>query len=193
MISFIKGMLEYRGSDYIIVEVNNIGYKIMVPKNFNQSTTKDNQVKVYTCLIVKENDMTLYGFKNTSERELFERLLTISGLGVKTALSVLSTFSPENFYTYILNEDIKAISSIPGIGPKTARRVIFELKDKLNGIAKMENTSSMSGPKEEAILALQSLGWSASEAVKIIDKIDISNDATVEDVIKHALKQSNKN
>ena len=192
MISHIKGDIKHSGPGYIVLECNNIGYKITVPKSFFISSTQNGHVTVYTCLLIRDNDISLYGFRNMSERELFERLLMVSGLGAKTALSILSTFSPEQFYAYILNEDLKAISSIPGIGSKTARRLIFELKDKLKDVSRVSNIEVRSGAKQEALMALEALGWTAAEAIEIIDKINVPQDTAASEIIRIALRQSGK-
>lgn len=155
-------------------------------------------VKVYTYLHVKEEVMELYGFLTRDDRNIFRLLLGVSGIGPKGALAVLSVMTPDDLRFAVLGEDAKAIAKAPGIGSKTAQRVILELKDrlKLEDVLELktahvaaEQAESLSGIKSEAVQALTALGYSSSEALKSVNSVEFTPDITVEEVLKAALKQ----
>lgn len=199
MYSYIKGELVEIMDDVIVVEAGQIGYNIHIPASMIDNFTGTGQdVKIYTYLHVKEDDMQLYGFLTRDDLNIFKLLLGVSGIGPKGALAVLSVMTPDDLRFAVLGEDAKAIAKAPGIGNKTAQRVILELKDKLSLEDAFEaktahvaetNTNSLSNVKNEAVQALTALGYSASEALKAVNGVELTEDITVEEVLKEALKQ----
>lgn len=200
MYAYIKGILAEITEDAIIVENQGIGYEIAVPGQvFDYLPSVGEEVKIYTYHYVREDAILLYGFLTKEDVRIFKMLIGVSGIGPKGALSILSVLSTDDLRFAILGDDAKAIAKAPGVGAKTAQRVIIELKDKLsledafeqklaNQAQKAELNPAV-GVKNEAILALTSLGYSQSEALKVLQGIEISPDDQVENVLKMALKQ----
>lgn len=200
MYAYIKGILAEITEDAIIVENQGIGYEIAVPGQvFDYLPSVGEEVKIYTYHYVREDAILLYGFLTKEDVRIFKKLIGVSGIGPKGALAILSVLSTDDLRFAILGDDAKAIAKAPGVGAKTAQRVIIELKDKLsledafeqklaNQAQKAELNPAI-GVKNEAILALTSLGYSQSEALKVLQGIEISPDDQVEDVLKMALKQ----
>ena len=200
MYAYIKGILAEITEDAIIVENQGIGYEIAVPRQvFDYLPSVGEEVKIYTYHYVREDAILLYGFLTKEDVRIFKMLIGVSGIGPKGALAILSVLSTDDLRFAILGDDAKAIAKAPGVGAKTAQRVIIELKDKLsledafeqklaNQAQKAELNPAV-GVKNEAILALTSLGYSQSEALKVLQGIEISPDDQVEDVLKMALKQ----
>lgn len=200
MYAYIKGILAEITEDAIIVENQGIGYEIAVPGQvFDYLPSVGEEVKIYTYHYVREDAILLYGFLTKEDVRIFKMLIGVSGIGPKGALAILSVLSTDDLRFAILGDDAKAIAKAPGVGAKTAQRVIIELKDKLsledtfeqklaNQAQKAEPNPAV-GVKNEAILALTSLGYSQSEALKVLQGIEISPDDQVEDVLKMALKQ----
>ena len=200
MYAYIKGILAEITEDAIIVENQGIGYEIAVPGQvFDYLPSVGEEVKIYTYHYVREDAILLYGFLTKEDVRIFKMLIGVSGIGPKGALAILSVLSTDDLRFAILGDDAKAIAKAPGVGAKTAQRVIIELKDKLsledafeqklaNQAQKAELNPAV-GVKNEAILALTSLGYSQSEALKVVQGIEISPDDQVEDVLKMALKQ----
>lgn len=199
MYAYIKGTLEEMGEGVIVVDNHGIGYQIQAPANIvDYLPSVGSEVKIYTYLHVKEDAMSLFGFLTKDDLKVFQLLLGVSGIGPKGALGILSVMSADDLRFAVIGGDSKAISKAPGIGAKTAQRVILELKDKLNledvFEDKLENskaipTAESKTVKNEAVQALVALGYSSSEALSVISKIEIAEDAGVEDVLKAALKQ----
>lgn len=200
MYAYIKGILAEITEDAIIVENQGIGYEIAVPGQvFDYLPSVGEEVKIYTYHYVREDAILLYGFLTKEDVRIFKMLIGVSGIGPKGALAILSVLSTDDLRFAILGDNAKAIAKAPGVGAKTAQRVIIELKDKLsledafeqklaNQAQKAELNPAV-GVKNEAILALTSLGYSQSEALKVLQGIEISPDDQVEDVLKMALKQ----
>lgn len=200
MYAYIKGILAEITEDAIIVENQGIGYEIAVPGQvFDYLPSVGEEVKIYTYHYVREDAILLYGFLTKEDVRIFKMLIGVSGIGPKGALAILSVLSTDDLRFAILGDDAKAIAKAPGVGAKTAQRVIIELKDKLsledafeqklaNQAQKAELNPAV-GVKNEVILALTSLGYSQSEALKVLQGIEISPDDQVEDVLKMALKQ----
>lgn len=200
MYAYIKGILAEITEDAIIVENQGIGYEIAVPGQvFDYLPSVGEEVKIYTYHYVREDAILLYGFLTKEDVRIFKMLIGVSGIGPKGALAILSVLSTDDLRFAILGDDAKAIAKAPGVGAKTAQRVIIELKDKLSledafeqklaNQAQKAELSPAIGVKNEAILALTSLGYSQSEALKVLQGIEISPDDQVEDVLKMALKQ----
>ena len=200
MYAYIKGILTEITEDAIIIENQGIGYEIAVPGQvLDYLPSVGEEVKIYTYHYVREDAILLYGFLTKEDVKIFKMLIGVSGIGPKGALAILSVLSTDDLRFAILGDDAKAIAKAPGVGAKTAQRVIIELKDKLsledafeqklaNQAQKAELNPAV-GVKNEAILALTSLGYSQSEALKVLQGIEISPDDQVEDVLKMALKQ----
>lgn len=199
MYSYLKGELVEILEDTIVVEVNGIGYNVHIPASMIDNFTGTGQnVKIYTYLHVKEELMELYGFQTRDDLNIFRLLLSVSGIGPKGALAVLTVMTPDDLRFAVLGEDAKAIAKAPGIGNKTAQRVILELKDKLKLEDALEQKlvnaaedtgNSLSDVKSEAVQALVALGYSSSEALKAVNSVELTQDITVEEALKAALKQ----
>lgn len=195
MYAYIKGTLEEKTKESIVIDVGGIGYRIYLSE---QSMSKlgdlGEKIKVYTHYYVREDNISLYGFLSNEELKMFELLIQVSGIGAKTAITMLSNITPSQFAIAIISNDIKTLTKIPGVGTKSAQRIVLELQDKLKtedaivkdtgvekNITKNENT-------DEAIQALQILGYNKGEITKTLDKLDLKGLST-EDIIKAALKK----
>ena len=195
MYAYIKGTLEDKTKDSIVVDVNGIGYRIFLSE---QSMSKLGElgetIKVYTHYHVREDNISLYGFLSYEELKMFELLIQVSGIGAKTAIVMLSNITPSQFAVAIITDDLKTLTKIPGVGSKSAQRMILELKDKLkaeDAIAKDTEVKvkvTNNENAEEAIQALQILGYNKGVINKALEKLDIDGLST-EDIIKLALKQ----
>ena len=196
MIAYIKGKLEVKSNTYVIVDVGGIGYKIfMSPSAISKTGEIGECVKIHTYYYVREDNISLYGFNTQEELKMFELLLSVSGIGAKSAISMLSEISPSSFALAVISNDIKALTKISGIGPKSAQRIILELKDKLKTEQTISNDTipeikvaiENDGKVDEAISALQVLGYNRKEIEKAFSLFDYKI-LSVEDIIKQALK-----
>lgn len=198
MFAYIKGSLEVKTNGYIVIDVNGIGYKIYMSETaINKLGGIGEIIKIHTYVRVREDDISIYGFNTNEELRMFELLLSVSGIGAKSALVILSNVSVSSFALAIINNDINLLKKLPGIGPKTAQRVILELKDKLkkeNEIVTNENTdirdtintAIMDDEKlTEATAALKVLGYTGKEIEKALEKVDVN--LSVEDIIRKGL------
>lgn len=199
MIGFIRGILAEKGNGYIIVDVNGVGYEIYVPANSGAYTAAENsEVMIYTAMMVREDDVSLYGFSRKGELEAFRKLITVSGVGAKAAISILSAFTLEQLNQAIVFEDAKTLTKANGIGKKTAERIVLELKDKFSVEGQVdvsqdaqELTAEASGAargRAEAVNALIALGYSRGEATSALASVT-ENDLSVEEYIRLALKK----
>ena len=199
MYSYIKGELAEKNIDNIVIETGGIGYCIYIPsQSFDYLPDEGEEIKVYTYLYIREDAMILYGFFSKDDLEIFKMLITVSGIGPKGGLAILSTLSADDLRFAILSGDSKAISKAPGVGSKTAQRVILDLKDKLSledaFEKKLANQAAGPAPsissavKNDAVMALNALGYSSTESRKAVSKVEITDDMDVEDVLKQALK-----
>ena len=199
MYSYIRGELAEINSDHIVVDVSVIGYQIFIPgQSMNYLPCMGEEIKVHTYLYIREDAMVLYGFLSKEDLEVFKLLITVSGIGPKGGLAILSTLSADDLRFAILSGDSKAISKAPGIGAKTAQRVILDLKDKISFEeafeSKLEKTTDApvqslnNSNKNDAVLALNALGYSSTESLKAVSKVEITADMDVEDILKAALK-----
>ena len=201
MISYIKGELAEILPDVIVVEANGIGYNIYVPGSvLGELPSVGSEVKIYTYMNVREDALQLFGFLDRDTLEVFKLLITVSGIGPKGAIGVLGTLSADDIRYAVMAEDAKTIAKAPGIGAKTASKVVIELKDKL----KMRDVapdikSEIDGQQSifednskqavsDAIEALAALGYSATEATKAVRKADKGDSVTVEELLKLSLK-----
>lgn len=191
MYSYIKGTIEELYLDHIVIDNNNIGYRINVSSNTLKDLQLGNMAKIYTKLIVREDDMSLCGFSTKEELEMFELLTSVSKIGPKVGLGILSFASPKQLGAYIVSEDITKMSKAPGVGKKTAERIILELKDKIDKQnIEFEPTLLSKAPisvsQDEAVDALVALGYSSSEAKEAVDKCKKTG-LNTEDIIKKSL------
>lgn len=200
MISYIKGELTEVFEDTVVVETNGIGYNIRVPGSvLDRLPSVGSSVRIYTYLYVKEDAMNLFGFLNRDDLSVFKLLLNVSGIGPKGALAILSTIGPDDLRFAVLSEDVKTISSAPGIGAKTAKRLIIELKDKLKlaevfetALANKEKASSENDvlfAKNEAVEALVALGYASAQAMKAVQQVENAEEKDSEQILKEALKK----
>ncbi len=203
MIQFVRGILDTVSENQIVVENQGIGFGILVPLSVVSALPQTgNEVKIYTYMHVREDAMQLFGFLTKDELAMFQLLITVSGIGPKGALGILSVMDADALRFAILADDAKSISKAPGIGVKTAGRLILELRDKVDFEDAIEgaldrgemNAAGRSSAGEngaaanEAIQALVALGYSSAEAVKAVKKVAAAPDQTVEDILKAALK-----
>lgn len=199
MIGYVKGILEEIEEDCVIVDVNGLGIRILTGGALaSQMLVPGSEVKIYTYTYVKEDAFQLYGFISKEELSLFKKLITVSGIGPKGAASILSAFSAEDLRYAIYAGDIKTISKAPGIGKKTAERLVLELKDKveldyqadtlLGQLADETVGSTEPNNRKDAIDALTALGYSSMDAAKAVKQADPNADMDAEDILKAALK-----
>ena len=200
MISYIKGELTEVFEDTVVVERNGIGYNIRVPGSvLDRLPSVGSSVRIYTYLYVKEDAMNLFGFLSRDYLSVFKLLLNVSGIGPKGALAILSTIGPDDLRFAVLSEDVKTISSAPGIGAKTAKRLIIELKDKLKlaevfetALANKEKASSENDvlfARNEAVEALVALGYASAQAMKAVQQVENAEEKDSEQILKEALKK----
>ena len=198
MYSYIKGVLTDMDEESIVVETDGIGYHIYTTgQTFRYLPSVGEEVKVYTYLHVREDAMLLFGFLTKDELKIYKLLLGVSGIGPKGALAILSVMTTDDLRFAVLGDDAKAIAKAPGVGTKTAQRLILELKDKMSledaFEQKFEKTGEPAenhaqGTKNEAVQALVALGYSSSEALRALNGIEITEETDVEEILKMALK-----
>ena len=192
MISYIKGVIDTVEHDKVIIENNNMGYNVLMSQSATEVLGQGEEIKIYTYLHVKEDAMQLFGFLSKNELEMFKKLISVSGVGPKGGLAILSALPENNLQMAIISGDAKAISKAQGIGAKTAQRIIIELKDKIDLEEMLEVSSeaisSDNSIQSDAIDALIALGYSKTESFNAVKKISIDENMDVEDILKLALK-----
>lgn len=194
MFAYLKGLYESRSMDYIVLNVNDIGYKIFMSENSMKKIGEiGTTIKVHTYVKVREDDISIYGFSSCEELRMFELLISVSGIGAKSAINILSNIEPSCFAVAVVSDDISVLKKLPGIGAKSAQRIILELKDKLKEISIDESDISKTKAEinkneniEDMISALQVLGYNRKDIEEIIPKLD-AKDETLEMLIKKAL------
>lgn len=195
MFSYIKGKLEVKTTGYVVIDINGLGYKIFMSDTaINKIGDIGEVVKVHTYVKVREDDISIYGFNTNEELRMFELLLSVSGIGAKSAITILSNISPSSFALAVITNNVGEIKKLPGIGPKTAQRIILELKDKLKTEESIESDNTVELKKaitednkvQEAISALQVLGYSQREIENAMKNVDKDN-LGVEDIIRKGL------
>lgn len=205
MIAYIKGEVAWIEEERIVLESGNIGYNIMMPaSSFDTQDLVGKEVKIYTHLNVREDAMQLYGFFNLDELKTFRLLLGVNGIGPKAALGILSGLTTDELRFAVLSDDVKTISKAPGIGKKTAQKLILELKDKIDleevFETKQEHVRETEGKmeskeenaaKKDAVDALTALGYSSTEALRAVRQTGVTQDMDVETILKLALKNMN--
>ena len=203
MIAFVKGILDTVEENRIVIENHGMGLEVLVPGSILQELPQvGNEVKIYTYMYVREDAMQLFGFRTRDEKEMFKLLITVNGVGPKGALGILSVMDVDTLRFAILSDDTKSISRVPGIGTKTASKVILELRDKCRledmldlpaeTVDGMEGKPASAGENKEArndaIQALVALGYSGTEATRAVRSVSMTPDMTVEDILKQSLK-----
>lgn len=201
MLAYIKGKLEMKMTGYVVIDVGGLGYKIfMTDTGIEKLGNTGEIVKVHTYYKVREDDVSIFGFNTLEELKMFELLISVSGVGAKTAITMLSSCEPTEFAIAIISEDVDKLKQIPGVGVKSAQRIILELKDKIkkeqqiqeltkatNGIkSKVEVAIENTIKFDEAIAALQVLGYNKKEIEKAFEKLD-SKEISTEDLIRKGL------
>ena len=206
MLAYIKGKLEMKMTEYVVIDVGGLGYKIFMSEaGIEKLGNIGDTVKVHTYYRVREDDISIYGFNTLEELRMFELLLGVSGVGARTALMMLATCTPSEFALAVVSEDIKTLTTIPGIGPKSAKRIILELKDKIakeqeveaikeqidskekdDTKSKLDEAIEIRGKVSEAIAALQVLRYNKKEIEKVFEKLD-AKELSTEDLIKKGL------
>ncbi len=200
MISYIKGEIIYNGGDTMVVENNGIGYEVTVPAFSAQKLcAQSGIVTVYTYMSVREDGISLFGFASLEEKHLYEKLISVSGIGPKAAVSILGVMTPTQLITAIISSDAEAIARAPGIGKKTAQRVILDLKDKIGSKdmsaafesgedAAMLEAVTAGDDRSEAAEALIALGYTRSEAIKAVSKV-YNESMDVQKILSAALRE----
>lgn len=200
MIRFLKGIVADILAEEIVLEVGGIGYAIKVPSSVIDSIrTTGIEVKLYTYMSVREDDISLFGFISKDDLDIFTKVISVSGIGPKGGLAIISTLSADGVRYAVLSNDAKAIAKAPGIGAKTASKLIIELKDKIdledtfgskesNVVANNVGNIMKNDLTADAVQALIALGYSNSDALKAVSYIEINENTTVQDIIKQALK-----
>lgn len=197
MIATLTGILKSKSPTEVLVDVNGVGYAVSIPlSTYSKLGTLNSPIHLFTHLHVREDAMQLFGFATESERQLFRQLISITGIGPKTAQGILSGISVSDLQDYIVSGNTAALTSVPGVGRKTAERLVIELRDKIGKLDRALETAGTSGDKNadirnEALLALTSLGYNritAEKAIRAALKDIDSGQLNVEDLIKKSLK-----
>lgn len=200
MISFLKGFIEEKSEKSIFLDVNGVGYEVYMPTgSASMLPGVGEEVKIHTYLQISENGIGLYGFLTKDELNVFKLLITVNGIGPKGAVGILSALTANDLRLAVLSDDDKAIAKAPGIGPKTAKKLILELKDKFHLEDALEEIAepvkaipkggSFNDAHMEAVQALTALGYSNSDALKAVKLADQGEQLTTEELLKAALKQ----
>ena len=194
MFAYLKGNLAFKNNENAVVDVGGVGYSLQIPfSTYKLLPDIDNEVKLYTYMAVREDNISLFGFFSNEEKKIFEQLISVSGIGPKIGIGILSDITPAEFSLAVITDDVNRLTKISGIGKKTAQRMIIELKDKMKkeDIADTTNVPSTqfsnNSNAEEAIAALQVLGYSNKDAVSMVNSV-IKEGMQVEEIIKLALK-----
>mgnify|MGYP001311588995 CR=1 FL=1 len=192
MITQIKGRLVEKSPTELVIDCNGLGYLVNISLNTFSLLSDSENISLYTHLQIKEDSHTLFGFYEKTERNLFRKLISVSGIGASTARTMLSSLNPEEIQRAILSENVSTIQSVKGIGLKTAQRVIIELRDKVSAISEGSEISSnfTNSKREESLSALEVLGYSRKQTTKVVDKlISEKSEISVEEIIKNALNK----
>lgn len=193
MIAFLNGKVATKFNNFIIVEVNGIGYKVFMTESSIQEIEVNQIIKVHTYMRVMEDDVSLYGFMTQEELSMFELLISVGGIGAKSAVAILSNIEPTKFALAVITDDVLTLKKLPGIGAKTAQRIILELKDKMKTNEAIEQTKEESNEDiinekaQDAIDALQVLGYNVKAIEQVMKQIDTEN-LEIEEIIKEGLK-----
>lgn len=193
LIAQLSGKIIEKDDRSVVLDVGGVGYRLFMSTNsLSQVPSQDSSTTVYTYLYVREDAMQLFGFTSLEEKELFENLVSVSGIGPKVALAVLSTFSPVSLKKAIITEDLDLITAVPGIGKKSAGRLVVELKDKLV-LPELELVSSSGGKGKDSAYsqvraALVGLGYTTAEATRALEGYPSDKEMSIEEMVKYGLK-----
>lgn len=197
MIGYLSGVVKFVFEDNCIVDVHGVGYRVYVDSRTRESLNKGQELELFIHTAVREDSITLYGFKSQTDYELFAQLITVSGIGAKTALNILAKMSSKDLAMAIWQKNVTALTNLPGIGKKSAQRLILELKDKISTdnvvddeAAEWVQSNDKGNPLEEASEALSALGYTNSEIAEVFNKAKKS--MSTEDLVKFALKELNR-
>jgi Holliday junction DNA helicase RuvA len=192
MISYIKGEVVKKGIDYLILDNNNIGYYINTSFSTLEKISEKEKIIILTYMHIREDIIALYGFLTSDEIDLFKKLISVNGIGPRAGLSVLSTYEANTIKEIILKEDVSRLSKVPGIGKKTASKIILELKDKVGTVEELQGSEIVvSSEMSDMIDALTSLGFNYAEVKKTLGNMELSGKSE-NDIIKEALKNMNR-
>jgi Holliday junction DNA helicase RuvA len=192
MISYIKGEVVKKGIDYLILDNNNIGYYINTSFSTLEKISEKEKIIILTYMHIREDIIALYGFLTSDEIELFKKLISVNGIGPRAGLSVLSTYEANTIKEIIVKEDVSRLSKVPGIGKKTASKIILELKDKVGTVEELQGSEIVvSSEMSDMIDALTSLGFNYAEVKKTLGNMELSGKSE-NDIIKEALKNMNR-
>jgi Holliday junction DNA helicase RuvA len=196
MIGYLRGEISHLFNDYCFIDVQGVGYRVFIPDSTRQKLVINKQVLLFTYLAVREDALLLYGFFSQDEYDLFLHLLSVSGIGPKVAISILSSINPNDFRTAISQQKVGMLTKLPGIGKKTAERMILELKDKIGNIDEIGNNFDdgivpeyTNNAVTEAFQALTALGYNQHEIAPILKKCQLEDMQSAEKIIKFALKE----
>lgn len=187
MIATLRGEITQKEEDALILEVNGIGMRVHVPATLRQQMKIGEQILLYTHFVVRQDAMSLYGFETLSERDLYTQLLSVSGVGPKVGLAILSSLTPDTVKRAVLNEEHDILNRVPGVGKKTAQRIVLALQDKLKPTDTLEQDAAMTDTDGEVLAALTALGYSVVEAQTAIQAIPKDAPAEVEERLRLAL------
>ena len=197
MIGYLHGIVKFIFEDNCILDVHGVGYRINIDSRTRESLSKGQELELFIHTAVREDSITLYGFQSQTDYDIFSQLITVSGIGAKTALNILAKMSSKDLAMAIYQKNVTALTNLPGIGKKSAQRLILELKDKIaadtiadDEAAEWTQADDKSNPLEEASEALTALGYNSSEIAEVFRKVKKS--MTTEDIIKLALKELNR-
>jgi len=195
MIALLSGTLAYRSTDHVIIDVGGVGYRLFIPLSTFSALPETGKVRLFTHTHVREDALLLYGFLTLDEKDLFVTLIGISGIGPKLAVNILSHIPAKDLKNAIASGDIKRLSSLPGIGQKTAERLVLELKDKVGPVDNLPEAngnaagSASSGALvNDVISALVNLGYKENQARKVLESMELAPNLTMEEILKGALK-----
>ncbi|VBB06060.1 bacterial dna recombination protein ruva [Lucifera butyrica] len=196
MIGYLRGTVSHLFADYCFLDVQGVGYRVFIPYSTRQKLSAGNSAMLFTYLHVREDALLLYGFSSQEEYDLFLQLLSVSGIGPKVALSIMSAASPQEFRRAVSQKNIALLTRLPGIGKKTAERIIVELKDKMNQELDasdnpesfIQNGTGHDNGRQEALMALMALGYSQAELMPVIRKVTDGTESA-EEIIKRVLKE----
>ncbi len=191
MISYLRGVVTRRNPPELDIEVGGVGYQVLATMSaFDKLPPSDQEVVLHTLLVVREDAQTLYGFADAAERQMFCRLMRISGIGAKTALAILSALPETRLRLHVSRGDVDALVKVPGIGKKTAQRLLLELRDMLGErVLSSEAEDDTPSPIGDAVRALINLGWKPAEAQRMVAAVE-SDELSTEDLIRQALQAS---
>lgn len=193
MFDYLKGQVDYKTTNYVAVDVNGVGYKVFISLRTYDTIAEGENIKIYIYNHIKEEEFKLVGFLNKKERNLFEMLLSVKGIGVSLALAIMSTFHIDEIKTLILREDYLTLKKVPKLGQKKSQQIILDLKNKISKLDVVSDNSVLSenysNIEEELIMALEGLGYNKKDIEKLIDREEIKNYKNIQEAIKETLRK----